>query len=229
MSSTIQRPAVQEFRPSFSELPASEEPDLIREPLRRWIAVHGEESSARFVYGAWLSAMHEPGIVHGAIGAWIERHGLRDSARFVYAAWLAVDGERTVVQEPIRRWLAIHGDEPAARFVLVAWLMATKDPHVFAAEIDRRLAAHADDPVVLLFSGTQEGGASAGRLPRRQAHLRHDALRRGPQRRPGSALVRLPLRRAFTLSTYVHLLDNDLGAPLTPKGGLIARDGGHSR
>jgi integrase len=34
---------------------------------------------------------------------------------------------------------------------------------------------------------------------------------------------------AFTLATYVHLLDGDLGAPLTLGGGLIARDGAHTR
>jgi hypothetical protein len=48
--------------------------------------------------------------------------------------------------------------------------------------------------------------------------VRVDAVRRGAQCEAGAEVARPPLG-AFTLATYVHLLDGDIGEPLAvPQG-----------
>ncbi len=138
--------ACQAFRPTFSELLASEDRELLREPLRRWMAKREERASAAFIYEGCLRAGGEPGFVRDSIREWLQSNAEAQSARAVYAAWLAAGGEPALLQGPIGRWVAVHGDEPAARFVYVTWLMAAKDVRPFAEPISAWLAAHVDEP-----------------------------------------------------------------------------------
>ncbi len=39
----VERPAAAVFKPTFGELLACEDPELMREPLRRWVSVHGDK------------------------------------------------------------------------------------------------------------------------------------------------------------------------------------------
>lgn len=53
-TTTIERPATAVFEPTFAELLASEEPELMREPLRRWVAVHDDDDT---VHAEQLAAL----------------------------------------------------------------------------------------------------------------------------------------------------------------------------
>jgi hypothetical protein len=54
-----------------------------------------------------------------------------------------------------------------------------------------------------------------GGVPRVQARVRVDDVRRRAQRCAGTAVARAPLS-GVQLATYVHLLDGDLREPLDP-------------
>ena len=74
-TATIERPATTAFRPTFSELLASEDRELLREPLRRWISMRGNEPRTAGV------AQRERREHHAGGGVMTPRHrGLSASA-----------------------------------------------------------------------------------------------------------------------------------------------------
>jgi integrase len=78
----------------------------------------------------------------------------------------------------------------------------------------RCVPARREPPPSRAQAGQRRGRCRVGRVPHVPAHLRVSAVRRGPQRRSGAALARPPLGGLYALTTYVHLLDGDLGKPL---------------
>ncbi|MGH2879438.1 MAG: hypothetical protein ACRDK4_07535 [Solirubrobacteraceae bacterium] len=146
MSSMIERPAVQEFRPSFSELLASEYLELLRERLRRWIAVHGEESRARFVYVAWLLAARDVRPFVQAIGRWLARHVDEPDAHYVYVEWLRSGGSMDVVAGSLASWLDRHGLIEEACWPCVAWLQHGGKPDHVRNAVERWLSVWAEHP-----------------------------------------------------------------------------------
>jgi hypothetical protein len=58
------------FAPSFDEVLISGEPELMREPLRRWLA-RGDRAGANYVYEAWLKAGGEPELIRESLLQWL--------------------------------------------------------------------------------------------------------------------------------------------------------------
>jgi hypothetical protein len=118
------------FRPTFSELLASEDVALLREPLRRWMATgRGRRESAAIVYEAWLLAGGEPGLIGESLSAWLALHDRSVTAQLLYKAWLTAGGDHLLVRHAIERWLAVHGRSPVARFVLAQIITAVVNPY----------------------------------------------------------------------------------------------------
>jgi hypothetical protein len=104
------------FRPTFSELLASEDLALPRAglPARRWLAIHGESVDASFLLTAWLRYGGEHELLAGSVRRWLDVHGAAPSARFVLRAWLSCGGEPAVIRDGLERWMDVHRDTRAA-------------------------------------------------------------------------------------------------------------------
>ena len=62
------------FAPSFYDLLASGEPELMREPLRRWLAGADRQANradAPYVYEEWLKAGGEPELIRESLVKWL--------------------------------------------------------------------------------------------------------------------------------------------------------------
>ena len=105
-----------DFVPSFGDLLDTGEPELIREPLRRWLA-RGDRAGATYVYEAWLKAGGEPELIRESLLAWLAGNAAAEEASFVYSAWLQATGEPALIRESLLQWLAGNAAAEKASFV----------------------------------------------------------------------------------------------------------------
>ena len=150
-----------DFAPSFADLLATGERELIREPLREWLA-KGDRAGATYVYEAWLKAGGEPELIRESLRKWLADsatapgntapgnatapdNATAERASFVYTAWLKVTGEVELVREALGAWFELHGEFPAAGYVYCAWLSAGGEVQAFSERICDWLAAHTND------------------------------------------------------------------------------------
>ena len=117
--------------------------ELVREPIRRWLADHATAPNASFVYKAWLDARGDRELVREPISAWLGEHATARDAQFVYKAWLDAGGKRELVREPMSRWLAEHATAREASFVYTGWLDAGGERDLVRDPISRWLAERA--------------------------------------------------------------------------------------
>ena len=121
-----------DFAPSFADLLSTGERELIREPLREWLA-KGDRAGATYVYEAWLKAGGEPELIRESLRKWLAdsatapgyatapdsatapgntapgyatapANATAERASFVYTAWLKVTGEVELVREALGAW-----------------------------------------------------------------------------------------------------------------------------
>ncbi len=123
-----------------------EDRELMREPLRRWLAAGGGRGRRDvLVYEAWLRAGGEPEPIAEALEVWLAAHGRCEQAQLILKAWLTAGGQRERVQGAIGRWLQEHACAPPARFVYVAWLLSGGDLQTFRGQLVSWLDAYGDD------------------------------------------------------------------------------------
>src|SRR5471032_1850592 len=152
------------FAPSFDDLLASGEPELMRGAVCRWLA-RGNRAGARDVYQTWLKAGGEPELIRESLLGWLadnaatsnsassnaassnaaSSNATAEEASFVYSAWLEAGGEAQLVRDALGAWFELHGERPAAGFLYRAWLSAGGELQVFSGRICDWLAAHTND------------------------------------------------------------------------------------
>ena len=133
------------FAPSFQELLDSGDLELMRGPLRGWLA-RGDRAGATDVYGGWLKAGGEPGLIRESLMEWLAGNAAAArEASFVYSAWLQATGEVGLVRDALGSWVELHGDDPMASFLYCDWLSAGGEPQAFSGPICDWLAAHTND------------------------------------------------------------------------------------
>jgi len=71
------------FVPTFHDLLACEEPGVLREPLRRWMASGRDRFlEAGVVFEVWLRCGGEPSLIRASLLRWVGLHGSCPSAQF---------------------------------------------------------------------------------------------------------------------------------------------------
>lgn len=100
-----------DFAPSDDDLLNSGEPELMRGPLRRWLA-RSDRANATYVYEAWLKGGGEPELVRESLLGWLADNAAAEKASFVYSAWLKTAGEPELVRDALGAWFELHDDDP---------------------------------------------------------------------------------------------------------------------
>jgi hypothetical protein len=121
------------------------DPDSARPAVTEWLAMHGSEPEAAFVFRLWLDAGGERDLVAEAVNGWLERYGERIDASFVLRAWLNAGGKWRRVKHAVLPWLERYDREPDARHVLVAWLTAGAPRGMVRDHLLHWLERHAGD------------------------------------------------------------------------------------
>src|ERR1039458_6748666 len=143
-----------DFVPSFDALLACGEPDLMREPLRGWLAGGDRQANcadAAYVYDAWLKAGGEPELIRESLVEWLAPNAATapnataKGASPLYEAWLNTTGEPGLVRDGIGAWVELHGDDPVAGFLYRAWLSAGGELQAFSTRICAWLDAYTND------------------------------------------------------------------------------------
>ena len=142
------------FAPSFDDLLASGEPELMRGALRGWLAMGdrgGNRADATYVYEEWLRAGGEPEMIRESLAQWLAgnattaSNAAAEEASFVCQAWLRAGGEPELVRDALGAWAELHGQLPVASFLYRAWLSAGGEVQAFSGPICDWLAAHTND------------------------------------------------------------------------------------